>query len=87
MLLMGCVALHWWVLVRLARSAVLCYEALPGVDVAALEQRLRATARAFIHTVGIVDVLGHPGFPVDIRHNAKIGRERLAVWAAQRLRC
>ncbi|ALQ96594.1 peptide synthase [Xylella fastidiosa 32] len=65
---------------------VLCYEALPGVDVAALEQRLRATARAFIHTVGIVDVLRHPGFPVDIRHNAKIGRERLAVWATQRLR-
>jgi hypothetical protein len=23
----------------------------------------------------------HPGFPVDIRHNAKIGREKLAEWA------
>lgn len=23
----------------------------------------------------------HPGFPVDIRHNAKIGREKLAAWA------
>lgn len=69
-----------------AQRPVLCYEELPGVDVAALEQRLRATARAFMHTVGIVDVLRHPGFPVDIRHNAKIGRERLAVWAAQRLR-
>ena len=25
----------------------------------------------------------HPKFPVDIRHNAKIGREKLAVWAAR----
>ena len=30
-------------------------------------------------------VLFHPGFPVDIRHNAKIGRETLAVWAATRV--
>jgi acyl-CoA synthetase (AMP-forming)/AMP-acid ligase II len=29
----------------------------------------------------IRSVLFHPGFPVDIRHNAKIGRERLAAWA------
>ena len=29
--------------------------------------------------------LRHPKFPVDIRHNAKIGREKLAVWAATRL--
>ncbi|HHW4678431.1 MAG TPA: olefin beta-lactone synthetase [Xylella sp.] len=64
---------------------VLCYEALPGVDIAVLEQCLRATAREYPHTISIVDVLRHPRFPVDIRHNAKIGRERLAVWAAQRL--
>ena len=25
------------------------------------------------------------GFPVDIRHNAKIGREKLAVWASRQL--
>ena len=24
----------------------------------------------------------HPEFPVDVRHNAKIFREKLAVWAA-----
>ncbi len=29
--------------------------------------------------------LVHPKFPVDIRHNAKIGREQLAVWAQARL--
>jgi acyl-CoA synthetase (AMP-forming)/AMP-acid ligase II len=30
--------------------------------------------------------LVHPGFPVDIRHNAKIFREELALWAADRLK-
>ena len=29
--------------------------------------------------------LFHPSFPVDIRHNAKIFREKLAVWASRRL--
>ncbi len=28
----------------------------------------------------------HPSFPVDIRHNAKIFREKLAVWAGKKLR-
>lgn len=37
-------------------------------------------------TKGIGTFLFHPGFPVDVRHNAKIFRERLAEWAAQRLR-
>lgn len=32
------------------------------------------------------DILLHPSLPVDIRHNAKIFREKLAVWAAERLR-
>ena len=29
--------------------------------------------------------LVHPGFPVDIRHNAKIFREKLAIWASGKL--
>jgi acyl-CoA synthetase (AMP-forming)/AMP-acid ligase II len=37
------------------------------------------------HTRPIKDVLFHRSFPVDIRHNAKIFREQLAVWAARRL--
>ena len=32
-------------------------------------------------TRGIQRILFHPAFPVDIRHNAKIFREKLAVWA------
>ncbi len=31
-------------------------------------------------------VLVHPRLPTDVRHNAKIDRERLAAWAAPRLR-
>lgn len=34
---------------------------------------------------GIKQVLFHPGFPVDIRHNSKIGRAALADWAAKQL--
>lgn len=30
-------------------------------------------------------ILFHPGFPVDVRHNAKIFREKLAAWAAEQL--
>lgn len=37
-------------------------------------------------TSTIDNFLIHPNFPVDIRHNAKIFREKLAVWAASRLR-
>lgn len=36
-------------------------------------------------TRDIADVLFHPSFPVDIRHNAKIFREQLAVWATEQL--
>jgi hypothetical protein len=30
-------------------------------------------------------ILYHPSFPVDIRHNAKIFREKLAAWAKAEL--
>ena len=36
------------------------------------------------HTARVLGFLRHPKFPVDIRHNAKIGREKLAVWASSR---
>ena len=36
-------------------------------------------------TSEITHYLIHPDFPVDIRHNAKIFREKLAVWASSRL--
>jgi len=47
---------------------------------------LRQMALGHEHTVGILDFLIHEAFPVDIRHNAKIFREKLALWATERLR-
>lgn len=46
---------------------------------------LRAMALANPLTAGIDTFLVHPAMPVDIRHNAKIFRERLAEWAAMKL--
>lgn len=46
---------------------------------------LRQIALHHAHTAGIEKFLIHDSFPVDIRHNAKIFREKLAVWAAERV--
>ena len=37
------------------------------------------------HTKEIKTILFHDGFPVDIRHNAKIYRDRLGDWASRKL--
>lgn len=37
-------------------------------------------------TTGLRELFFHPAFPVDIRHNAKIFREKLAIWAQEQLR-
>jgi hypothetical protein len=47
---------------------------------------LLALARSSPLTEMIDQFLFHPSFPVDIRHNAKIFREKLAVWAAEEAR-
>ncbi|WP_040779821.1 fatty acid CoA ligase family protein [Nocardia pneumoniae] len=70
---------------RGAQRPVLCVEVKPGADPVSVERALRAHGAQFDRTRMIADFLVHPSFPVDIRHNAKIGRERLAVWAAKRL--
>ncbi|AYF72937.1 peptide synthase [Nocardia yunnanensis] len=64
---------------------VLCVEAEPGADTTVLIAELRKRAAEFEVTAPVSTFLFHPEFPVDIRHNAKIGREQLAVWAAERL--
>lgn len=48
--------------------------------------QLRDLGRAHAHTRAIDTFLLHPGLPVDVRHNAKIFREKLALWAAEQLR-
>lgn len=55
-----------------------------GEDKEQLRAQLREFALSNPLTETIEDFLFHPSFPVDIRHNAKIFREKLAVWAARR---
>ena len=49
---------------------------------AGLVDELLRLAKTSELTKNIRRVLIHPAFPVDIRHNAKIFREKIAAWAA-----
>lgn len=73
-----------------AQRAVLCVELRAGVAPAEwprIEEELRHLGEGFVHTAKVGSFLRYPkAFPVDIRHNAKIGREKLAAWAAGRPR-
>jgi acyl-CoA synthetase (AMP-forming)/AMP-acid ligase II len=63
---------------------VLCVELRKGIVCSTskvLYQELMALAQQYPHTEGIGRFLIHPDFPVDVRHNAKIFREKLAIWA------
>ncbi|MFQ6325130.1 fatty acid CoA ligase family protein [Nocardia sp. CWNU-33] len=68
-----------------AQRPVLCVETTPGTDAVSVASELRMLAAESELTRDIADFLVHPGFPVDIRHNAKIGREQLAAWAAEKV--
>ena len=71
------------------QQPLLVVEPRAGLAAAAqerLEAELANRAAHHPHTRAIARILFHPAFPVDIRHNAKIGREALARFAAQRLR-
>ncbi|HAJ26795.1 MAG TPA: peptide synthase [Syntrophus sp. (in: bacteria)] len=57
-----------------------------GQDKEKLTAELLELGRSSSVTKEIETVLYHHGFPVDIRHNAKIFREKLAIWAAEQLR-
>jgi acyl-CoA synthetase (AMP-forming)/AMP-acid ligase II len=68
-----------------SQHPVICIELEKGVTSSheLLRTELLALAEAHPHTREISTILFHPAFPVDIRHNAKIFREKLAVWAEQ----
>ncbi len=71
------------------QKPVLCVEmrkGLPRAEHARVIAELQRHALGYVHTARIETFLVHPGFPVDIRHNAKIGREHLAPWAATPLK-
>ncbi|MBA2575853.1 MAG: AMP-binding protein [Euzebyaceae bacterium] len=71
---------------RRAQRPVLCVELQDGARPGpALTGELLALGGAHPHTRPIQTVLYHPRFPVDIRHNAKVGYEALAGWAARTL--
>ena len=69
-----------------AQRPVLCVELRAGIDRREwlrIAGELRHLADGFVHTAKVDTFLRYPKpFPVDIRHNAKIGREALAAWAA-----
>ncbi len=69
-------------------QAVLCVEVekgTPKTDFPRLRSALLSLAAANPLTKEIQTILFHPSLPVDIRHNAKIDREKLASWAAANL--
>lgn len=51
-----------------------------------LTAELRALGAQYEHTRDIRHFLYHPSFPVDTRHNSKIRREDLSIWASRRIR-
>jgi olefin beta-lactone synthetase len=67
-----------------SQQPVLCVElekktGKPGQEL--IRSQLLELGGRYPHTKSIRTILFHPSFPVDIRHNAKIFREKLAVWA------
>lgn len=72
-----------------AMLPVLCVELRPEVrpnEWPAIREELRSIAHSHDQTKRVDTFLLHAKFPVDVRHNAKIFREQLAVWAAKELR-
>jgi acyl-CoA synthetase (AMP-forming)/AMP-acid ligase II len=70
-----------------SQAPVLCVELREGMaarEWPRIADELQGLGQGHVHTARIDRFLRHPGFPVDIRHNAKIGREKLALWAAAR---
>jgi acyl-CoA synthetase (AMP-forming)/AMP-acid ligase II len=68
---------------------VVCIEMEPDykdADFELLSPELLALAQENPLTETLDTFLHHPGFPVDVRHNSKIFREKLAVWAESKLK-
>jgi acyl-CoA synthetase (AMP-forming)/AMP-acid ligase II len=73
---------------RPCQIPVVCVELNPAhssITRELLFRQLLDLAQRHDITRNITHFLIHPSFPVDIRHNAKIFREKLAVWAAEQL--
>jgi len=67
---------------------VLCVElepTRPPRDHSVIREELFQLGASTPATGHIRTILFHPGFPVDIRHNSKIFREKLALWAEKEM--
>jgi acyl-CoA synthetase (AMP-forming)/AMP-acid ligase II len=74
---------------RNQQQPIICIEiakAKTGTGKSALKSELLDLAAANDLTRSIRTVLFHKAFPVDIRHNSKIFREKLAVWAEKKIK-
>lgn len=77
------------VTVRGRAEPLLCVELEPGVspgERSRIERELLSLGEQHPRSAMVRRVLFHEGFPVDIRHNAKIRQEELAAWAQQQVR-
>jgi len=75
-------------LVGVDNKAILCLELdkdVPNQNFEQIRRELLEWAAGNELTKDIQTILLHPSFPVDIRHNAKIFREKLANWAKTKL--
>ncbi|MBU0986709.1 MAG: AMP-binding protein [Proteobacteria bacterium] len=71
------------------QQAIICIELVQDkniYDTDKLRQELLEIAQQNPLTQAIKTVLFHKTFPVDIRHNSKIFREKLAVWAEKKIK-
>ncbi len=69
------------------KRPVICIQLKPGFHpTKKLKQELNELGRSTVITKGISDILFKKDFPVDPRHNAKIFREKLALWAIKRIK-
>lgn len=74
---------------RHRQTPVICIELEEKVDVKnkkGLKEELLGLAKQHKLTKNIKTILFHRSFPVDIRHNSKIFREKLAVWAEKKIK-
>ncbi len=75
-------------LVGVGQKPVVCVQlekSADSIDKNQILRELKAIGEKYPQTALIDTFLFHPSFPVDIRHNSKIFREKLAVWAAGKL--
>ena len=69
-------------------SAALCVELrspAKGEARKKILEELNSISQKHPHTQSIQHILFHRSFPVDIRHNSKIFREKLAIWAQKEI--